>query len=227
MTRSSAQGRSDAGHGLFKGMAKKKKIKDNKKETPPPIQVGEHGRYQIKSGLLAGKFVARAFAKPPTKARGMIAVASGATQEAAIAALHDVIDARESQMAENRRTDPHTGASVPSIEEYTEALGHVALTRPQRAMLTALSLPNAEQELTEVRMANGAGYKSLASANRALASAGRMIAGYLSSESGSKGPSTSLDGTAHSGYRGVSEHDEKVENWRLHPELCAAIRNTM
>lgn len=53
MTRSSAQGRIDADHELFKGMTKKKKVKESKKATPPPIQVGEHGRHQIKSGLLA------------------------------------------------------------------------------------------------------------------------------------------------------------------------------
>ncbi|WP_299197917.1 hypothetical protein [uncultured Tateyamaria sp.] len=223
MTRSSAQGRTDAGHDLFKGMTKKKKAKDSKKDTQPPIQVGEHGRYQIKSGLLAGKFVARAFAKPPTKARGMIAEASGATQEAAITALHDVIDARESKMTENRRTDPHTGASVPSIEEYTEALGQVALTRPQRALLAALSLAD-EDGLTEVRVANGAGYKSRASANRSLASAGRLIATFLSSETVSNGSSTNLDGTAVLGFRGEPEHDGDPGNWILYPELRDAIR---
>ena len=73
MTRSSAAGRSNAGHDLFTGGEKKKNIKENKKATPTSIQVGEHGRYQIKSGRLEGKYVARAFAKPPTKARGMIA----------------------------------------------------------------------------------------------------------------------------------------------------------
>jgi len=227
MTRSSAQGRTEVGHDLFKGMTKKKKAKDGKKDTQSPIQVGEHGRYQIKSGLLAGKFVARAFPKPPTKARGMIAEASGATQEAAITALHDVIDARESQMAENRRTDPHTGASVPSIEEYTEALGQVALTRPQRAMLAALSLADAEEGLTEVRVANGAGYKSHASANRSLASAGRMVATFLSSETVSNGSSTDLDGTAVLGFRGEPQHDKDPGNWVLYPELRDAIRATL
>lgn len=226
MTRSSAPGRSDADHDLFKGMTNRKKAKDAKKETPPPIQVGELGRYQIKSGLLAGKFVARAFAKPPTKARGVIAEASGATQEAAITALHEVIEARESRMAENRRTDPRTGASVPSIEEYTEALGHVALTRPQRAMLAALSLADADG-LTEARMANGVGYKSHTSANRSLARAGRLIATFLSSETVSNGSSTDLDGTAVLGFRGEPQHDKDPGNWILHPELRDAIRDAL
>ena len=223
MTRSSAQGQSDRGHDLLRGMPKKRKAKDNKNETPPPIQVGEHGRYQIKSGILAGKFIARAFAKPPTKARGMIAEATGETEEAAITALHSAIDARDVRRNEDRRTDPRIGTLVPSTDEYVEALNSVNLTRPQRAMLMALSLADGDG-LAELRVADAGSYKSATFANRALASAGHMIAGYLSSEAGSKGPSTNLDGTAHIGYRGVSEHDEQAENWILHPELCAAIR---
>ena len=51
------------------------------------------------------------------EARGLIAEASGATEEAAITALHEVIDARETRRTEGRRTDPRTGVSVPSTEE--------------------------------------------------------------------------------------------------------------
>jgi len=185
--------------------------------------VGEYGRYQIKSGLLTGKFVARAFAKPPSKARGLIAEASGATEEAAITALREVIDARESQMVENRRTDPRTGALVASTEEYIEALCHVALTRPQSAMLTALSLADADG-LTEARMANGAGYASLVSANRSLAKAGQLIAAYLSSKTIADGPSTDLKGITLLGFRGEPKDDKDPGNWILHPEMRDAVR---
>ncbi|WP_050931982.1 hypothetical protein [Aestuariivita boseongensis] len=226
MTRSSAQGRTDAGHDLFKGMTKTKKVKESKKATPAPIQVGEHGRYQIKSGLLAGKFVARAFAKPPTKARGLMAEATGETEEAAIIALHSAIDAREARRADDRRTDPRKGTQVPTSDEYVEALHSVNLTRPQRAMLMALSLEEADG-LAEVKVADAGNYKSTTSANRALASVGRMIASYLSSGTGSIRPSKGSDGSALIGYRDVSEHDEKTESWIVHPELCAAIRNIM
>lgn len=123
MTRSSAQGRSDAGHDLFKGMAKKKKTKENKKDAPPPVHVGVYGRYQIKSGLLAGKFVARAFPKPPSRARGLIAEATGETEEAAISALHSAIEARDARRNEDRRTDPRKGTQVPTSDEYVEVGG--------------------------------------------------------------------------------------------------------
>ena len=65
MTNSSMGNRSDKSRDLFKGMTKTSKAKVDKKAARPPIHVGEHGRYQIKSGLLSGEFVARAFAKAP------------------------------------------------------------------------------------------------------------------------------------------------------------------
>lgn len=218
-----APNRSVAGRGVFKAMSKKSKARDAKKYAPMAIRVGEYGRYQIKSGYVAGVCTARAFPMPPTKARGMIAEATGKTEEAAIAELHSVIDARETRRSEDRRTDPSTGAQVPTSDEYVEALNTVDLTKPQRAMMMALSLADADG-LTEKRVANAGSYKSTASAKKALASAGRMIAGYLSTETGSKVPSTSLDGVALIGFCSDSGHEEKPGNWILHPELCAAIR---
>jgi hypothetical protein len=92
-------------------------------------------------------------------------------------------------------------------------------------MMMALSLAEADG-LTEERVAYAGGYKSTASAQKALANAGRMIAGFLSSETGSMVPLTSLDGVALIGFRGEPEPEEKPGNWILHPELCAALRIT-
>ena len=218
-----APSRSDAGRGVFKATSKKSKAKFTEKEAPMPIRVGTYGRYQTKSGYVAGVYMARAFPMPPTKARGLIAEATGETEEAAIAALQSAIDARETRRTEDRRTDPSTGTQVPTSDEYVEALNTLNLTKPQGAMLMALSLAEADG-LTEERVANAGSYKSTASAKKALASAGRMIAGYLSKETGSKVPSTSLDGIALIGFCSDSGHEEKPGNWILHPELCAAIR---
>ncbi len=93
-------------------------------------------------------------------------------------------------------------------------------------MLIALSLEEVDG-LAEVKVADAGNYKSTTSANRALASVGRMIASYLSSGTGSLRPSTGSDGSALIGFRDVSEHDEKPESWIMHPELCVAIRNVM
>jgi hypothetical protein len=158
----------------------------------------EHGRYQIKSGRLSGEYVARAFPKPPTNARGLIAEARGASEEEAIAALHDVIDARETRRTEGRRIDETMGVSVPSTEEFLEALDQVTLSRPQHAMLTALALSE-DDGLSEQRMANAAGYKSRSSANRAFAAAGLLIASYLAIEMPAEEQPRTLRGRRFSG----------------------------
>src|SRR6056297_2353244 len=222
MTRSTAVSRQNAGNDLFKGMTKKK-VKDRNPDTPIAILVGEHGRYQVKSGRLAGEYVARAFPKPPTKARGMIAEATGATEEAAIAALHDLIDARETTRTDERRTDTHTGVAVPSVEEYVEAIRQVTLSGPQGAMLTALSLAG-EDGLTEMRMANSAGYKSRSSANRSFAAAGLLIADYLSITPVETAGAGDPDGTSLLGYRGEASGETDSGNWILHAELREAVR---
>ncbi|WP_299553672.1 hypothetical protein [uncultured Tateyamaria sp.] len=224
MTHSSIAHLSNSGDNLFRDKAKKAKV--TKKETRPQIHVGEHGRYQIKSGVLGGKFVARAFAKPPTEARGLIAEASGATEEAAIAALHDVIDARENRRIEARRKDARTGISVPSTEEYAEALAHVALTGPQRAMLTALSVADADG-LTDEQMARATDYKSLTSAYRSLANAGRLISDFLSFGTNSKVTPIALENSSVLGFQAETQDETEAGNWILHPELRDAVRATL
>lgn len=223
MKRFNAPGRSDSSRGIFKDKAGDK-AKDRAKAEVPAIMVGEHGRYQIKSGRLAGEYVARAFPKPPTNARGMIAEATGATEEAAIAALHDKIDAREAQRTGDRRVEPLTGATVPSIEEYVEAIGQVALSRPQRAILLALSLAG-EDGLSEQGMANAAGYKTPASANRSFAGVGLLIASYLSAETAQDGSNSDLEGTSVLGFRGEPRQEGDPGNWILHAELRDAVRS--
>jgi len=222
MTNLRTTGQSDSGHDLFKGMAKKK-AKDTKKAVRQQVRMGEHSRYQIKSGLLAGEFVARAFPKSPSTARGLIAEATGDTEEAAIAALHDLIDARESQRVDARREDPRTGHPVPSVGEYIEAIGQVALTAPQRAILIALSLADPEG-LNEPRLARAGGYKSQASAKRSFASAGQSIATYLASGTDSSGTISGSDGLSFLGFQEEPQDDEKTGNWILHPELRDAVR---
>jgi len=206
----------------FRSMPKAKKPSEKPKEAPA-ILLGEHSRYQIKSGWLAGTFVARAFPKPPTKARGMIAEATGATEEAAIAALHEVIDAREDRRTGERRRDPQNGIDVPSVEEYVEAVRQVALSGPQCAMLSALSLAG-EDGLTDARMASAAGYKSQSSANRSFVATGLLIAEYLSADSRAGDTPGASEGTALLGFRGATTDEEEAGHWILHPELREAVR---
>ncbi len=224
---------SRAGNGVrdpFQAKAKEKKPAKAAQETRV-VLLGEHSRYQIKSGWLAGTFVARAFPKPPTKARGLIAEATGATEEAAIAALHEVIDAREDRRTGDRRKDAETGLAVPGVDEYVEAVRQVTLSGPQRAMLTALALAG-ETGLTETRLARAAGYKSEVSANRSFLATGHLIAEYLSvkpaadAAPGNPAPGTA-DGIALLAVRGPKATEEDPGNWILHPELCEAVRRVL
>jgi hypothetical protein len=216
--------RTATGRDLFKD--KPKKTKEKPKHARSEIQIGEHGRYQIKSGHLAGEYVARAFPKPPTKAPGLIAEARGGTAEAAIAALHEVIDAREIRRAEERRIDSETGTAVPSIEEYAEAIAQVALSDPQAAMLTALAFAD-DDGLPEMRIAYAAGYKTQVSANRAFAAAGLSLASYLSVELPSNEETSDPEGTMLLGFRGAQPNGEDPGNWILHPELREAVRSAL
>ncbi|MGP1358959.1 hypothetical protein, partial [Roseicyclus sp.] len=67
------------------GAARPKKGVAASKAAAPEVQLGAHGRYQIKSGRLGGEYIARAFARPPVRLRGVVAEARGATEAAAIA----------------------------------------------------------------------------------------------------------------------------------------------
>lgn len=210
----------------FSSMSKPKRPTEKPKKQATAILLGEHSRYQVKSGWLAGTFVARAFPKPPTKARGMIAEATGATEEAAIAALHEVIDAREDRRTGERRKDADRGIDVPSVEEYVEAVRQVTLSGPQRAMLTALSLAG-EDGMTDARMANAAGYKSQSSANKSFVATGLLIAEYLSAEAKEDETGESVEGTALLGFRGAPPKEDALGNWVLHPELRQAVREAL
>ena len=124
---------------------------------------------------------------------------------------------------EERRTDVQTGSVIPSAEEYAEAIGQVALSRPQRAMLAALSLAK-ENGLTDMQMADAAGYKSQASANRSFAAAGLLVANYLSEETATDGSQLDLEGASFLGFRVARRNEEDPGNWVLHPELRDAIQ---
>ncbi|WP_238368678.1 hypothetical protein [Mesobacterium pallidum] len=220
----STDARTAKGRELFKDKPKKK-VASKSSDIPDAIQLGEHGRYQIKSGRLSGEYVARAFPKAPSNARGLIAEAKGATEEAAVAALHDIIDAREVRRSADRRVDPVTGLSIPSSEEYAEALGQVTLSGPQRAMLTALAWAD-DGGLTDTRLASAGGYKSRASANRAFGAAGMLIANYLTVDVPSETPPGDAGGAGILGYRGKPKNDEDPGNWVLHAEVRETVRLT-
>lgn len=221
MSSNSLRARAIRGQDIFASTSKKKKAAVAK-EAAPSVQVGTHGRYQIKSGRLNGEYIARAFPKPPARTRGLVAESFGATEEAAIAALQDVLDAREVSRTGDRRTDAHTGNEVPSAAEYAEAIRQIDLSKPQRALLDALAIAK-DAGLSEVSMARAAGYKSRASVRRSFAGAGLLIGAFLSIDSNDEAAPDDLDGIALVGYRRNSNTEETPGSWVLHEELREAL----
>ncbi len=226
MAKSISAHRSNNPKDPFKAMAKTKVVKKPEKAAPLQIRLGEHGRYQIKCGLLAGEFVARAFPKPPATVRGLIAEARGETEALAIEALQSVLDTRERNRFDERRVDSLTNQAVPSTKEYAEALGQVALSAPQRATLAALSLAGTDG-LTQIRMANAGGYKSQNSAKKSFLGAGRLIAAYLAAGETPSSAVSDAVGLAMLGYQAEHDNTNAAGNWILHPELREAVLNSL
>lgn len=224
MNSNSLKARAARGQDIF-ASTPKRKTAAVEKEAAPSVRVGAHGRYQIKSGRLNGEYVARAFPKPPARSQGLIAEAHGATEEAAIEALHEALDARETSRTGDRRTDALSGGKIPSAAEYAEAIRQIDLSQSQRDLLDALALAKGDG-LSEVRMARAAGYKSRASVRRSFAGVGVLIGQFLSIDH-VKGPMPEdLEGIALVGYRGRSDPMDAPAPWILHEELREALRPT-
>lgn len=89
----------------------------------------------IKAGQLQNFIVARAFPKPPSKFRHLVAEETGKSADEGIARLIDKLDALRTQRRAIRRRDPSLAAGVPTSEEYADALRSLS---PGPKMLTIL-----------------------------------------------------------------------------------------
>lgn len=96
--------------------------KISRKAQPPEIVEREYGRYMIKAGLLQNTIVARAFPKPPSKFRHLVAEAFGKTADDAIEQLIKTLEALRSERRSLRRDDPFLASGVPTSDEYADAL---------------------------------------------------------------------------------------------------------
>ncbi|MFN3664108.1 hypothetical protein [Yoonia sp.] len=92
------------------------------KAKRPAVVEHEHGRYLIKAGQLKDTIVARAFPKPPSKFRHLVAEETGKSTDDAIARLIDKLDGLRADRRTSRRTDPSLATGIPTSEEYADAL---------------------------------------------------------------------------------------------------------
>lgn len=182
----------------------------------------EFGNYRIRAGQLKGVFVARAFPKAESEGQGLIAEATGASEADAIAALKVALTERETERTAARRWDPKADVSVPSKEEFIEALLQTKLSKPQISMLKAHTVAGKDGMSVDELM-NVAGYKSEATAMKVLGRAGTLFADFLGVDlqsNNNTGPFNSVR------ILGCREDDEAATPriWILHEELRNAVR---
>lgn len=190
-----------------------------------PIVEDEFGNYKIRAGQLNGEFVARAFPKHSAKSQGLMAEAKGSSETEAIATLKSLLSERETNRTANRRWEDRSGSSVPTQEEFLEALRQTDLSLAQQSMLKAHALAG-EDGLVAVSIMNAGGYKSQDAAIKALAKAGILVADFIGldlPEGDANGLETAL---SVFGYRSTAETDLPL-HLILHKELREAVRQTL
>lgn len=184
----------------------------------------EFGNYRIRAGRLSGNFVARAFPKPGSNSQGLMAEASGGSEEEAIDALKELLNDREAQRTAARRWEERSRISVPSSDEYIEAIRQTNLSANQRSMLKAHAIAG-ESGLTQAALMKAGGYKSKDTAIKVFARAGSLMGDFLGVEAPSDGDE-SRDGPARVlGFR--QEVADVSDVWILHEELRHAIWTTL
>jgi len=219
--------KSTALHPLSKSKKNKSSTQTSKlnKNVAVLTMESECTHYQIKAGWMDGAYIARAFLKQPTTPRGIIAEASGTTQEKAIDALNKIIQDRNTSWIKRRRIDPETGMTIPTTEEYADAIHQAVLALPQSSMLLALAQAG-DEGLSEIKLAQAAGYKSISYATRSMEKIAFILAACLSASNERNlntlggNESCTILGTCR-----ISDAEKLTETWVLHSELREAVLN--
>jgi len=210
-------------------LAKSKEKKPRKKPAAGigagPIVEDTFGNYKIRAGQLNGEFVARAFPKHSAKSQGLMAEAKGTSEADAIETLKSLLSERETNRTAARRWEERSDFSVPTQEEFLEALRQTNLSASQQSMLKAHALAG-EDGLVAVSIMNAGGYKSQDAAIKALAKAGMLLADFIGldlSEGENNGPETALSVL---GYRSTAGTGVPL-HLILHEELREAVWQTL
>lgn len=214
---------------MEKLLAKSKEKKSRKTRTTGigagPIVEDEFGNYKIRAGQLSGEFVARAFPKHSAKSQGLMAEAKGTSETEAIEKLKSLLSERETNRAAERRREAKSDFSVPTQEEFLEALRQTNLSAAQQSMLKAHALAG-EDGLVAVSIMNAGGYKSQDAAIKALAKAGILLADYIGLDL-PEGDKYRLEpGLSILGYRSTAETDVPLHLIQ-HKELRDAVWQTL
>ncbi len=189
------------------------------------IQI-EHGNYVIKAGKLGGACVARAFPKPPSRNKGVIAEAKGRNEEDAIETLKAQIDDDQSRREETRRWEPATGFAIPLQDEYGEALRQTHLSDAQGAMLRLHALAG-EDGITLHDLAEAAGYQSTQAGTSLYGKVARAVAQFLRidiPQSMTREGEEPIAILARCDMRG---NGSPFAVWIMHPEVREAVEKVL
>ena len=190
-----------------------------------PIVEDEFRNYKIRAGQLNGVFVARAFPKHSAKSQGLMAEVKGTSETNAIEALKVMLSEREAKRTADRRWEARSESSVPTREEFVEALRQTNLSAAQNSMLKAHALAG-QEGLGAVSIMNAGGYKSQVSAIKALAKAAILMADFIGLDlpEGDKNGTEAALGVL--GYRSAADTDVP-SHLILHEELHDAVWQTL
>lgn len=181
------------------------------------------GSYLIRAGRLNGNFVARAFPETGSRSQGLIAEASGTSEADAIEALKEILRIRGAERTEARRWEGRSDISIPSKEEFSEALGQMKLTDAQLAMLKAHAIAG-DDGMSMAALTRAAGYKSEDTAVKALKRAGSHVADFLGVETQTDAANDQKDAREILGYC-IEGDAETASVWVMHDELRHAVRS--
>lgn len=214
---------------MEKDLAKSRAVK-TKKARSKGIGAGdiiedEFGNYRIRAGQLNGVFIARAFPKHSAKSQGLMAEARGSSESEAIAVLKQQLTKREDERTVSRRREARAKTTVPTKEEFLEALQQASLSTAQLSILKVHALAG-EDGLGTIEIMNAGGYKSQAAALKSLAKAGMLMADFIGLESyggDQDGPDSAINVI---GFRDTSESDA-TSRLVMHEELREAVWQTL
>jgi len=203
----------------------------NKKKTRAagigagPILEEVYGNYKIRAGQLNGEFIARAFPRHSARSQGLMAEAGGASEIDAIVALKSILAERETGRTAARRWEERSDTSIPTPEEFLEALNQTNLSSAQRSTLKSLTLAG-EDGLSTVSIMSAGGYKSRNAAVKALAKAGYLMADFIGLDFSEDKEDWLENGIGVIGYRKTRGEEETVQLVQ-HAELREAIWRTL
>lgn len=186
------------------------------------VQEFEHGKYLIKSGKIGEEWVARAFHKPPSRTKGLVAEAKGNSLGTAVDAVKTKLEDERTDRERCRRWDEQAQFAVPLRSEYITAIQQTKLSTSQIAMLKAHAA-SGDLGLTAGELARAGGYANYETANSLYGKCGRAVAEYLGIEAPLAIKRAGDVATGVLAWSGAPRHDTDHFVWVMYPELREAV----